>query len=209
VKEINIDKDWQKYKAVIFDVDGTVFDLQKMHRYIFLELFKYYLFRPWLFKDILVIYFFRKEREKLSESGAGDIANKQYNNVAKKLKLKRGRVEAVIKKWMSERPLDYIEKCRLVAMEKIIINLRAAGIKIIYFSDYDPLLKIKKLGLPYDYCFDASGAEIDALKPSAKGLEVILEKLNLKAGECLLVGDRQSKEGEAAEQIGLEYVIIK
>ena len=203
-----IDQNFSKYKAVIFDVDGTLYDLKKMHRYIFWALLSYYFFQPRQFKDLLIIYWFRRERERLARAGAKDIANQQYTIVAEKLKLKKERVEKVVKNWILEKPLDYLKKCENKNIKELIKNIFQAKIQIIYYSDYDPRPKVEALGLPTGEYFDASSPEIDALKPSPVGLEFILQKNNLQPGDCLLIGDRADKDGAAAAQAGMEFLLV-
>lgn len=208
MKKYNINKDWQKYKAVIFDVDGTLYNLSKMHRYIFWEMLKYYIVRPCKYLEIFIVYNYRKERERLAHSSANNIAERQYDNVAKKLKLDKSKVIQVIDFWMNKKPLEYIEKCLNIEIKELIDQLRLMGVLIVYFSDYDPTEKVKRLDLKYDYFFCSCDREIDALKPSTKGLSYILEKLRLNANQCLLVGDRDDKEGLMAREIGMDYNIL-
>lgn len=208
MKKLDKNIDWTKYKAVIFDVDGTIYDLSKMHRYIFFAMLKYYLFHFWKCFEIFIIYSFRKEREHLAQINANNIAEQQYENVANKLKLDKSKVVRVIDFWMNKKPLEYIEKCLNIEIKKLIDQLYSMGIIIIYFSDYDPTEKVQILSLKYNYFFCSCDRGIDALKPSTKGLSYILGKLNLNVNECLLVGDRDDKEGIIAREIGMEYYIL-
>lgn len=209
MKKLNIQEDLCKYKAVIFDVDGTIYDLSKMHKYIFWEMLKYYLLHPTKCLDILIIYNFRKQREYLASIFAKNIYEAQFLEVSKKMKISNDRVISVVDYWMNKEPLKYIKKCLNKEVKELIDKLSLCKVLIIYFSDYDPSEKVKALGLPHDYFFCASDPQIDALKPSEKGLTYILEKLNLKSEECFLIGDREDKEGIMAKKVNMKYYLIE
>ena len=203
-----INKNLDRYKTLIFDVDGTLYDMRKMHYYMAIALIKYYIPRFWKAKELLIIYFFRKEREKLAMNAARGIELKQYEAVADKLSISSDKVRTVIRFWMLEIPLKFINKCKNIDLADFINSTELKGKKIIYFSDYPATEKVERLGLRFDYIFCSTSAEIDAFKPSPKGLEVILKKINHKTENCLLIGDREDKEGEMARQIGMPYLII-
>jgi len=205
-KLINMNLD--RYKVLIFDVDGLLYDMRKMHYYMAIALIKYYMPRFWKLKELLIIYFFRKEREKLAKDALCGIEFRQHKVVASKLSVSVDIVRAVIRFWMFEMPLKFINKCQNNEIADFINSVALKEKKIIYFSDYPAAEKIKKLGLRSDYIFCSTSAEIDSLKPSPKGLEVILKKTSLKPDDCLLIGDRDDKEGEMARQIGMPYLII-
>ncbi len=59
---INLKKtivDWKKVCAVIFDIDGTLYDQRMLRLLMFLDLLKYYLVRPSELKDVIILRYFR------------------------------------------------------------------------------------------------------------------------------------------------------
>ncbi len=199
---------WQQYQVIIFDVDGTLYDLSKMHRLMRREFLRYYVRRPWRCYELVVIYYFRINRERLAREGAREIAHKQYAIVAKKFGLSVEQVKKIIEYWMEIRPLEYLADCAYPEVKALIENIFQTETRIVYYSDYYPLNKISRLGLPYHYWFDSSAATIDALKPAAGGLEYIMKTLAVTASDCLLIGDRYDKEGLAAQKVGMDYLIL-
>ena len=193
-------------KTVIFDVDGTLFSLRKMHLLIGLDMLVYYLFRPWCLLDLFIIYRFRKNREQFAGRANANIAIMQYLEVANALKISSERVRAVIDLWMFRRPLRFLKICSNRPVLDLIDNLKnILKIKVVFFSDYPVVDKIRQLGLPTEYCYDASSIMINSLKPSTKGLEVIFKELELTKRQTLYIGDSDLKDGTAAKSFYLKY----
>lgn len=208
MKEIVSDENLKKYKTVIFDVDGTLYSLDQMHFYIFCEMFKYYFFHPWKYKELFIIRDFRHVREYLALAGVKNVNDQQFSLVAEHLQVDIGLVKKTVDFWINKRPLEYIRRCLRPKIKELIDRASSLGLILVYFSDYDPEPKVRRLGLKYDYFFNASSKQIDALKPSPKGVEYILQQLSLRAEDCLMIGDRQDKDGAAAIAAGLEYFIV-
>lgn len=74
-------------QALIFDVDGTLYDQGKLRRRMFFELLCRFVKKPRLVRDIQVLYRFRKNREILSKENdnSGCLETRQYEEVAHEL----------------------------------------------------------------------------------------------------------------------------
>lgn len=206
----NRDLNYQNFKAIIFDVDGTLYDQAKMRRFMVLELAKYYFLRLWKIFDLLIILKFRFERERLSKAGAHNLECQQYKTVAEKLSVSEQRVREVIEEWIYKRPLKYFKFCVFGSLGVFLKNLVSKNIQIIFLSDYPAEEKLGALGIAYDpnRVFYTASPEIDALKPNPKALRVIFAMLGLGADNVLIIGDREDKEGLMAKKVGAAYLLV-
>ena len=57
--------------------------------------------------------------------------------------------------------------------------------------------------------YSALDKEIMSLKPEPKGLMEILRQWKLKPSEAVMIGDRDSKDGQAARNVGMDYIILE
>ena len=83
-----------------------------------------------------------------------------------------------------------------------------AGAKLAVFSDYDPKLKLKNLGLeaiPWSICLGADAC--GALKPHKRGFERIREAFGLEANQILHIGDRLDCDISGAVGAGFQPVL--
>jgi hypothetical protein len=76
---ININ--WGNLKVLILNVDGTLYNQSKLRKRMSIELFKYYLVTPLKMKELLILYFFRMEREKKVGYQGFDLESKQISGV--------------------------------------------------------------------------------------------------------------------------------
>ena len=49
---------------------------------------------------------------------------------------------------------------------------------------------------------------VGELKPSPKGLNLIMSDLNVSKDKTIMIGDRMVKDGEAAKKAGCDYLIL-
>ena len=196
-------------KAVIFDVDGTIYSLVRMRFFMAVDLIASLAFRPWRWNDVAILYFFRKNREMLARSLSEDISTKQYSFYFRGKKSNPEYVELLVRKWIYSRPLRYIRICAYAEVVRLIRRISEQGAKIAYFSDYPPQEKVNQLGLPCDCFVASSDADIDKLKPNKRGLEKIMGELNLSARDCIFVGNDKRKDGLSAKLAGMRFLLLK
>jgi HAD superfamily hydrolase (TIGR01549 family) len=117
------------------------------------------------------------------------------------------KVEAVVERWIQQRPLRYLLECRLADVEQLFARLRRSGRSIAVLSDYPAREKLAALALDADVLVSAVDPEVDRLKPHPAGLERVLERLGATAHDCLLIGDRDDRDGEVARRVGIRYLL--
>lgn len=198
-----------KLKLVIFDVDGTLYDQIKLRRKMMFSLLAYYLFRPWKLKELLIIYHFRKEREKKADYQGSDLQNEQYHWCGEKVDFSLEKIKSVVDKWIFDYPNRYLNRCIYPGVETLFEGLKKKKIAIAIYSDYDSELKMRSMDLNPDLIVSSTDNAINSMKPQPEGLNSIIEKFKIiDKSECLYIGDRDELDGECARRIGIPYIII-
>ncbi len=110
---------------------------------------------------------------------------------------------------MYEQPLKTLFKCRDEKLAYLMTSLREEGIPVLVYSDYPVKEKLKALEIRADGMYSALDREIMSLKPEPKGLIEILRQWELKPSEAVMIGDRDCKDGQAARNVGMDYIILE
>ncbi len=195
-------------KAVIFDVDGTLYDQKRLRQRMLVDIFTTLLLSPGKLIDVKILWNFRKNREKIITMQIKDIERQQYLRCAKALNVPPERVRKTVHEWMFEKPLRYLKSCQYKEVKFLFKYLRKNGVSIGIFSDYPAKDKLNALDLSPDIVVCSTDQEVDRLKPDPRGLLVAAEKLKLPVNNCLFVGDRDEKDGECARRAGMRYLIL-
>ncbi len=196
-------------KAVIFDVDGTLYDQPKLRRRMFRDLASNLICSPVSgMKAIIVLAVFRRIRDQLHELGVYDIKHMQYELVAKRLRSSPDFVQHVVKEWMFNRPLRHLPECKSAGLDDFIEFLDGQGIMRATFSDYPAEQKLNALHVEVAVSLDAEDPRVDRLKPDPKGLVFCAKLMGLDVLECLFIGDRVERDGECARRAGMPYLLV-
>lgn len=194
------------YKFYIFDVDGTLYSQPKMHNKMFglilHEIFK----NPGFLYDLYILQTFRDMREHLNEQIRGEIKVLQYTLPAKKIGISVDRVKSIVEKWIYQTPLSFIYDCRDKRLIQFINKLPEGSWGV--FSDYPAQEKLAALGLCTDFILCTTDSEINAMKPKTEGLNALVKKAGVNVKECLMIGDRDDRDGEVARRIGMDYIVL-
>ena len=194
--------DFNKYDLYVFDVDGTLYYQNKLRLIMGKRLLMYYLLHPLKFKDLIIIKNFRSLRENAKDT------NGLFDITAKKCNVSVSRVNEVIKKWIYENPIDALIASKDDTLLALIDKLKANGKTVAIWSDYEADDKLKALQLSTDYVYTAEQERVGELKPSPKGLNLIMSDLNVPKDKTIMIGDRMVKDGEAAKKAGCDYLIL-
>jgi HAD superfamily hydrolase (TIGR01549 family) len=195
-------------RAVIFDVDGTLYDQQKLRLRMVWEMIRSVMIAQRRIKDMKILWNFRKMRESWSPINVTDIERQQYLYGSKVLKVSPSVLQNIVQEWIYQRPLKHLSTCRFAEIEMVFTLLRQRAIPIGIFSDYPAHEKLKALRLEADVVVSATDKEVGRFKPDPLGLWVLAERLGIPVHDCLLVGDRDDRDGECARNAGMPYVIL-
>jgi HAD superfamily hydrolase (TIGR01549 family) len=88
-----------------------------------------------------------------------------------------------------------------------IAELRSRGCKVVVFSDYGCVReKLKAIGFNLDwadYLFEAPA--LGGLKPCKESFEKICRTMDVQPSDCLMVGDREDTDGDGARSVGMAF----
>ncbi len=215
-----------EYSAVVFDLDGTLYYQKQLRMTMAKRLAKYFISHPFELKDLLILKKFREVRDEwddilVAHSEAvlrcvkpGETAENvnlddlQYRYLAKKMHSKEEHVRSVITKWIHDNPLNAIKESEDLLIAQIIAMLRKLNVKVYIFSDYPIEDKMRAMGIKADGYYSATMPRINELKPSPKGLYIIMHDNDLNPEDILMIGDRDVKDGEAGRRAKVDYIIL-
>lgn len=194
-------------KCAIFDVDGTLYFQRPVRKGMALRLAGYFLTHPWRWKELLGIYYFRKLRE--TEAGRTAALEEQIRGAARRAGVKQEeRLKRAIQRWMFEEPLSLIRRHANEPLLRLLREMRAAGTRVIIYSDYAPEQKLEALGVSADAVYYPGRGGIEELKPSRRAMETILKTERVNPEHCVFFGDRPERDGKSAALAGIRFLHV-
>lgn len=200
----------KELKLVVLDVDGTLYVQSVLRKIMRRKLLSYYLLRPWKIRELLVLYYFRKERENKAGYQGTDLEQEQYAWAAARTGRSVQSVKEIISYWIFTVPNPYLRQCMYSGLPAFFEALRRKRIRIAIYSDYDSREKLKQMGLEADFQLSSTDPRVNCFKPSPKGLLVTLAEFNIRDKEnCLFIGDRIELDGECAAAAGVPFLLVE
>jgi HAD superfamily hydrolase (TIGR01549 family) len=197
-----------RVKAVIFDVDGTLYDQRRLRRQMLRDLLAYYLARPWRFRELMILRAYRSIREEHAGE-AGNIETGQYHWCAERMGCSPDEVRQVVARWIYREPNQYLHALTYPGARRLFDLLHRQGIRVAIYSDHSATEKLQAMGLKADLVVCSTDPQVDRLKPDPAGLLHITKALGLRMDQCLFIGDRQEMDGECAIRAGMPYHILE
>jgi putative hydrolase of the HAD superfamily len=202
-------------RAVLLDVDGTLYHQSALRCFMGLELCTL----PLSSRSCRSAYsiwrslgYFRRIREELRSLGEpeGPLATLQYVQAAERAGENQAHVEHVVTEWIYQRPLKYLRLCRRRGLEAFLTFLDTQGVQVGVFSDYPVLDKLQALGLSgrMSLALCATDPAINAFKPHPKGFLHACARWGLFPAEVLYIGDRQEVDAVGAANAGMPCALL-
>ncbi|MEL6256070.1 MAG: HAD family hydrolase [Bacteroidota bacterium] len=201
--------DIDKIKAILFDLDGTLYDLEKMQKIMRKKILAHLLTNPWKLKEILIVYYFRKDRKKAAGAFVPDLAITQYRWIQRRFDIPIEEVKAVIDKWMFSLPLNYLEDLAFSALYPFIKLLKEKEIPFGVHSDLPIGKKLEVLKIRPNLQSDSTDEDINVLKPHPAGIMAFAKKLGIREEEVLVLGDKLELDGRMAKEGGAQFFHIQ
>jgi HAD superfamily hydrolase (TIGR01549 family) len=198
-------------RAVLFDLDGTLYRQGPLRALMALELATLPLGGPArAARRLRAIQAYRRAQERLRAEGATGLGSRQLDAAVQASGLPIAEVEALVADWMIRRPLKYLQFCRARGLPRLLDLLQRSDVKMGVLSDYPAEAKLRALGLHdrFSPVLCATDVEIDAFKPSPRGYLRACEIWGLSPSEVLFVGDRAEVDAAGARAAGMPCAIV-
>lgn len=181
--------DLHKYQAVVVDLDGTLY----FQRPVRLAMIRQMALRFWRLREYIVV----KRYRRLYRLGCGE---------AERLSRLPADAPEIVWEWMIERPLEPIARHRDKALIGILERAMQSGVVVIVCSDYPVAQKLAALRFAPDRGYSAE--DLGCMKPEASGLKRALGDMGIDPRMCLVIGDREEKDGQLAANMGSDAMIL-
>jgi HAD superfamily hydrolase (TIGR01509 family) len=199
-------------RALLFDVDGTLYDQRPVRRAMLGRLIRHCLSSPSEgLSAMRVLREFRRAQETLRHEGTtGDLELAQIRVAADAANCPEDRVRMHVGRWMEREPLDLVAAARFDGLTEVLATARRRGLRLGVCSDYPAAAKLQALGVAhlFDTVVCAQDADVQRFKPDPRSLLVALGRLGVSPAEAIYVGDRPDVDGVAARRAGMDCVIV-
>jgi len=207
--------DLSNVRAVLFDLDGTLYYHLPLRILMVLELSTLSAHLGSLEKNhsvLKMIKQFRTMREELRHLGnpSDSLDELQYHRTAITVGMEVTQVKRIVWEWMYHRPLKYLKWCSRKGVVPFCAEAQRRGIKLGVFSDYPAQEKVKALELDsyVQLALCSTDKEINAFKPHPRGYLRACERWGLQSDEVLYVGDRPEVDANGAAAAGMGGIIV-
>jgi FMN phosphatase YigB (HAD superfamily) len=199
-------------KALVFDVDGTLYRQDLLRRAMFLHLLRNHVTHPMRFwRTARVLQAYRRAQEELRVGlHPQGISGEQIRLASERTNVDRDVVAEYVTRWMEREPLTFLPQCVRPGLPEFLRACRARGLRLGALSDYPADAKLEALGIAklFDVVLAAQDPEIDVFKPNPRGLLLMLQRLGSAVSESLYIGDRLDVDGPTADAAGVRCAIV-
>ncbi len=180
------------FKAVTFDLDGTLYNVNRLSRRIFCRLLLENPGQIGFHRKVLKNFFLLKEELRLQKYRFKNMRKDEVRLLARRLQIDINLIDQSVERVLFQMIYPELERIGpFPYLHEILSGLSSSGIKIGIISDFPSLKKLKALGLAgYPWSVLMSPEEAGVLKPHPEIFLLALEKMKVAPQETLHVGDR-------------------
>ena len=187
-------------------MDGTLYYQRPIQLHMGLLLLKNVLCSKNGLQQLFIILNYRKYREK--NNYCSD--EQQLLHISSTMHIPPADIKNTVQTWIHTKPLTHLPKYKDSCLTSRIPLLQKSGIQVAVYSDYPALNKCQALSLPTLPCYYSLQADIATMKPDPKGIKIIMNDFGItNPADVLMIGDRESKDGKAAQLAGVHKLILK
>jgi HAD superfamily hydrolase (TIGR01549 family) len=193
-------------RAIIFDVDGTLYDKRAVQRRLAFRIAAAYWSRP--VKGVRVVQGLQAYRQAHEDLRAQVFSpGLQLALAAKKSGYEVSELRGIVDEWFERAPLRLMSQCVYPKLPQLLRLLSERRIPCGVFSDYPAQAKLTAMGLEGFFSHVLCAAEVGRLKPDPSGILLLANQIGLTPKRTLYVGDR-TIDLEAAARAGMRGLLI-
>jgi FMN phosphatase YigB (HAD superfamily) len=202
-------------KALIFDVDGTLYHHTPVRLRLAGQLLAQLIRRPRSgTRTIRALRAYRRALEDLRNTQESDsvldVSVELRRLASRATGIPVDEIERYVNAWMLRAPLPLLARARRAHVVEVCAAARSRRIQLAACSDYPAAAKLDGLGLSgfFDVVVTAQDADVGRVKPHPRGLHIVLARLGVAAHDAWYVGDRADVDDGAARAAGVTSVIL-
>jgi HAD superfamily hydrolase (TIGR01549 family) len=198
-------------RALLVDIDGTLYHQGRVRLGMMWLLARAYLFRPVEGRRVMrALSAYRHAQESLRATASDPaIDQRQLQWAAAHCGLTRDDLQQQTDRWMVNEPLALLKRARRAGVTETFAELKTRGWKIAAVSDYPASRKLEALELDVDAIACAQDPDVQRFKPSPAGIEAALRRLQIDPQDAIYIGDREEVDAVAARAAHVCSLILK
>lgn len=204
--------DPSRIKALVFDVDGTLYRQSPLRRAMLMKLVREALTRPTTcVATFRALRAYRHAQEGLRGTTVdGGLAEAQLRMACERAGQPAHLVGPIVTRWMEQEPLALLERFVEPKLRTLLVEARTRGIRMGIFSDYPAVAKLAAMRLTefFEVVVTAQDPVVNRFKPHPSGLLEALRRLGADPAHALYVGDRHDVDAPVALAAGVPCVIV-
>ena len=201
-----------RLRAILFDVDGTLYRQGPVRRALACRLLRMHARRPMAgLRTARSLLAYRRAQEHLRrQAGSGDLGQQQLQLASRWTGAEPGALRSAVSRWMEEEPLGLLRASVRDGLAELLDLAGRRGLRLAACSDYPAARKLGAMGIAgaFPVVVSAQDPDVQRFKPDPRVLETALRRLGVEKEEALYVGDRPEVDAVAARRAGIACAIV-